>query len=136
MLAAALAGCSALPRPLPPGARAVWAFDVETYLGRRYSGYGTTPVACRARRDVEIAYQTSTRASNPERFPFYRTTVLSMCYPAALADGGYGWAVEAEDSWGAVMPSEGLCEGMRETLAPGVPPSALTPCRAVTLTPR
>jgi len=34
------------------------------------------------------------------------------------------------------MPSEGLCEGMRETLAPGVPPSALTPCRAVTLTPR
>ena len=137
LLAAALAGCAGLPRtPLPPGARAVYAFDVETFLGRRFSGYGKTLQACRARRDAEIAHQTSTRATAPERFPFYNTTVLNDCYPAALADGGYGWGVEAEDAWGAVMPSAGLCEGMRDTLAPGLPPSALTPCLPVTLTPR
>ena len=54
----------------------MYAFDVETYLGRRFSGYGTTEEICRARRDVEIAHQTTTA---PARFPFYRTTVLTRC---------------------------------------------------------
>ena len=128
-----LAGCAGARWPLPPGSRAVYAFDVETYLGRRFSGYGTTLESCRARRDTEIAHQTS-RA--PERFPFYRTTVLGGCYPAALEEGGYGWAVEAEDAWGAVMPTAALCDAMRETLAPSVPANRLAPCVPVTLTPR
>jgi hypothetical protein len=135
LLAVSLSACGAL-RPVPEGARAIWAFDVETYLGRRYAGYGLTLEACSRWRQHEISYQDATQASNPERFPFYRTIVLSRCYAAALADGGYGWAVEAEGTWGAVMPSEGLCEAMRETLAPGRPPEALTACVPVTLTPR
>lgn len=111
----------------------MYAFDVETYLGRRFAGYGTTLESCHARRDVEIGHQTS-RA--PERFPFYRTTVLGTCYPAALEEGGYGWAVEAEGAWGAVMPTAALCDAMRETLAPSVPATRLGPCMPVTLTPR
>ena len=135
LLVVSLPGCGAL-RPVPEGARAVWAFDVETYLGRRYSGYGVTLEACSRLRQLEISYQSATPASNPERFPFYRTTVLGRCYAAALADSGYGWAVEAEATWGVVMPSEGLCEAMRETLAPGRPAEALTHCVPVTLTSR
>ena len=134
LLAVSLAGCSLLP--LPDGARAIWAFDVETYLGRRYAGYGVTLEACSRWREHELSYRDATPASNPERFPFYRTTVVSRCYAAALAQDGYAWAVEAEGTWGAVMPSEGLCEAMRETLAPGRPPGALTPCVRVTLTRR
>lgn len=134
LLAACLGGCAMAPRgPLPPGARAVYAFDVQTYLGRRFSGYGATLELCRARRDVEIFQQTS-RA--PERFPFYRTTVLGQCYPAALAEGGYGWAVEAEGAWGMVMSTASLCDAMRETLAPSVPAGRLGPCAPVTLTAR
>jgi len=133
LLAAWLGGCATPARSLPPGARAVYAFDVETYLGRRFSGYGTTEETCRARRDVEIAHQTT---SAPARFPFYRTTVLTRCYPAALAEGGYSWAVEADGAWGAVMPTGALCDAMRETLAPSVPASGLGPCAPVTLTPR
>jgi hypothetical protein len=53
-----------------------------------------------------------------------------------VAAGGYAWAVEAEDAWGVVMPTAALCDAMRETLAPSVPPSRLTPCQPVTLTPR
>ena len=114
----------------------MYAFDVQTYLGRRYSGYGATLEACRARREAELAFQTATQSSAPERFPFYRTSVLNECYPAALASGGYSWAVEADDAWGAVMPSRGLCDSMRATLAPGAPARSLAPCRPVTLTPR
>lgn len=125
-----LGGCASTPAPLPPGARGVYAFDVETYLGRRFSGYGTTEEACRARRDAELALQTS---KAPARFPFYRTTVVSRCYPAALKAGGYAWAVEAQGTWGAIMPSAALCDAMRETL---VRAGSLTPCAPVTLTPR
>ena len=112
----------------------MYAFDVETYLGRRFSGYGTTLQQCRERRAAELAHQGSTPAVNPERFPFYRTLVLNDCYPAALAEGGWSWAVEADGAWGAVMSSAALCDGMRETLAPAVPASRLGPCRPVTLT--
>jgi len=133
LLAVWLAGCTGARWPLPPGARAVYAFDVQTYLGRRFSGYATTLEGCRARRDIEIGHQTS-RA--PDRFPFYRTTVLGGCYPAALEEGGYGWAVEAEGAWGAVMPTASLCDAMRETLAPSVPAHRLGPCVPVTLTAR
>jgi hypothetical protein len=136
LLALWLGGCTRALLPVPPGARAVWAFEVETYLGRVFSEYATTLLECRARRRVEIAYQTATRESNPERFPFYRTTVLNECYPATLQDGGYGWGVEAQGTWGAVMPSAGLCDGMRDTLVPSVPRGALTECVPVTLTPR
>ena len=134
LVAVWLSGCAeAVLAPLPPGARAVYAFDVETYLGRRYAGYGTTPEGCSGLRQVELAMQTSTA---PQRFPFYRTTVLSFCYPAALAEDGYAWAVEADGTWGMVMPSGGLCDAMRETLAPSVEPGRLAACRPVTLTPR
>lgn len=136
LLAALLAGCAPTLAPLNPDARAVWAFDVETYLGRRFSGYGTTLADCASRRQTELALQQATRDTNPERFPFYRTTVLSRCYPAALTDGGYAWGVEAGQVWGAVMPSAGLCDAMRDSFAASVPPEALTPCVPVTLTPR
>ena len=112
----------------------MYAFEVQTYLGFRYAGYGTTLETCRERRGAELVHETSTQATNPERFPFYRTTVLSRCAPATLAEGGYGWAVEADGAWGAVMPSAALCDAMRETLAPSVPADRLGPCRPVTLT--
>jgi hypothetical protein len=111
----------------------VYAFDVATYLGRRYFVYATTEAACRERRAAERAAETSTA---PERQPFTRTRVLTDCYAAAVAAGGYAWAVEAEDAWGVVMPTAALCDAMRETVAPSVPPSRLTPCRPVTLTRR
>ena len=136
LLAAALAGCTRTLTPLMPGARAVWAFDVETYLGRRFSGYGTTLGECATRRQAELGYQRATRETNPERFPFYNTSVLSRCYPAALTEGGYSWGVEAHRTWGAVMPSAGLCDAMRDSFAAAVPPEALTPCVPVTLAPR
>jgi len=131
LLAAWLAGCaSGSSAPLPPGARAVWAFEVETFLGRRFAGYGSTPELCRARRDVELGMERSTA---PERAPFHRTAVLSRCYAATLTAGGYSWAVEAEQSWGAVMPTAALCDAMRETLVPSVPAGRLGPCAPVTL---
>jgi hypothetical protein len=114
----------------------VYAFDVQTQLGRRYSGYGTTLETCYTRREAELAYQTATQSSAPERFPFYRTSVLNDCYPAALASGGYSWGVEADDAWGAVMPSGALCDSMRATLVARAPAGRLGPCRPVTLTPR
>jgi hypothetical protein len=134
LLVAWLGGCATGPSaPLPPGARAVYAFEVETYLGRRFSGYGVTPESCRARRDVELAMQTSTA---PERAPFYRTSVMSRCHAATLTPGGYAWGVEAEQAWGAVMPSAALCDAMRDTLRPSVPADRLGPCMPVTLAPR
>lgn len=133
-LLASPGGCATGPSaPLPPGVRAVYAFDVETFLGRRFAGYGTTSQSCRARRDVELAMETSTA---PERAPFYRTSVISRCYAATLTPGGYGWAVEAEQAWGAVMPTAALCDAMRETLAPHVRADRLGPCTPVTLAPR
>jgi hypothetical protein len=133
-LAAWLGGCATSPSaPLPPGARAVYAFDVETFLGRRFSGYGTTLESCRARRDVELALEASTA---PERAPFHRTSVVSRCYAATLTAGGYGWAVEADQAWGAVMPTAALCDAMRDTLLPSVRADRLGPCAPVTLAPR
>jgi hypothetical protein len=136
LLSVSLAGCTQALAPLMPGARAVWAFDVETYLGRRFAGYGTTLGDCSARRQAELGYERATRDTNPERFPFYKTTVLSQCYPASLIEGGSSWGVEAQQTWGAVMSSAGLCDAMRDTFAASVPPGALTPCVPVTLTPR
>ena len=134
LVAVWLVGCAeAVLAPLAPGAHAVYAFDVETYLGRRYAGYASTLEGCSGLRQVELANQTSTA---PHRFPFYRTTVLSICYPAALAEDGYAWAVEVDGTWGAVMPSAGLCDAMRETLVPSVAPQRLAACRPVTLTRR
>jgi hypothetical protein len=130
LIVAWLAGCASTSTPLPPGARGVYAFDVATYLGRRYSGYGTTEQACRERRATELALE---KSQAPERFPFFRTTVLTRCYPAALQAGGYAWAVEADDTWGAIMPSAALCDAMRDTL---VGARRVTVCAPVTLTPR
>lgn len=85
------------------------------------------------RRDVERALETS---KAPERSPFQRTEVISRCRAAALAEGGYAWAVEAAAGWGAVMPSAALCDAMRESLAAMEPAARLGPCRPVTLTRR
>jgi hypothetical protein len=127
---AGLGGCT--PRPLPLDARGVHAFEVETYLGRRYSIYATTAAGCRARRDAEQAAEAS-RA--PERLPFHGTSVTSRCGAAALRPGGYAWATEADGAWGAVMPTAGLCEAMQAVMARSGAAS-ITACAAVTLTPR
>jgi len=131
VLGAWLGGCALAP--LPAGARAVHAFQVETYLGNRFSGYGSTREACDARRAAERALERSTA---PERGPFQRTTVVSSCRAAGLAEGGYTWAVEAAEGWGVVMPSGALCDAMRESLAALEPAARLGSCRPVTLTPR
>lgn len=62
--------------------------------------------------------------------------MISGCYAAALAEGGYAWAVEAAEGWGAVMPSGALCDAMRESLAALERAARLGPCRPVTLTRR
>jgi hypothetical protein len=62
--------------------------------------------------------------------------VISGCYAAALAEGGYAWAVESDAGWGVVLPTGALCDAMRESLVALEAGARLGPCRAVTLTHR
>ena len=134
LLAAWLAGCALTPpAPLPEGAREVWAFDVETYLGNRFAFYGRDPDACRSRREAERALERSPR---PERGPFQRAVVISRCYAAALTEGGYAWGVETDGGWGAVLPTGAFCDAMRESLTALEAAAHVGLCRAVALTPR
>jgi hypothetical protein len=111
----------------------VFAFDVETYLGRRFTNYARTEAACRLRHTAERA---SERSTVVEPRPFLRTTVLSGCYPASLQDGGYTWAVEADDVGGTVISSAQLCEAMRDVYVQTLSSRRITACFPATLTRR